>query len=179
MQFSLQTLLTATVFAALGLWTWRGLGVIGVVCLVAFVTIVVANLFIALFGARFGHPFLAGAMGGAILWSIAVASVTIPNEFVRFGNAWFKDPLVVTCVGLLAGLVCGGYAKLKIRRTQVRANLRIALVYCVPLVAFFRRLTFRFSIRTLLIVLTESSQRRQITGVGFPQHQRFELRQLT
>ena len=89
-QFSLQALLAATVFAALGLWAWRGFGSIGVVYFVAFVFIVVGNLVVALFGAKLGYPLLVGAAGGGVLWSIAVVWMGIPNALFLSGHAWFE-----------------------------------------------------------------------------------------
>jgi hypothetical protein len=104
---------------------------------VTFVTIVVGNLVIALFGARFGLPLLTGALGGSVLWSIAAVWVTLSEGFVWSDNEWIEDPLAVASVGALAGLVCGGYARMKMRHRQVHANLRRSIVYCVALSAIF------------------------------------------
>ena len=130
-QFSLDSLFAATVFVALGLWAWRSSGFVGVAYLVMFVMIVVGNLGIALFGAKFLRPILAGTLGGAVLWSIVAVSLGMLDA----GVFQFKDSLSFAFIGALAGLVCGGYARLKCH--QVNGDRRKGTIYCLAMFVAF------------------------------------------
>ena len=71
-----------------------------------------------------------------MLWSIAVVWMGIPNALFLSGHAWFEleDPMVVASVGVLAGLVCGGYARCRVKCRQVGGKLRKGLVFCAALI---------------------------------------------
>ena len=130
-QFSLQSLLAATVFAALGLWAWRSFGFLGVVSLLAFIGIVVANLGIAWWGAKLQCPIWAGVLGGVFLWSIVAVVIGILEDEIF----WFENSLAFAVDGVLAGLVCGGYARLK--RPQVEGDGRRGMIFCLALFVAF------------------------------------------
>ncbi len=126
-QFSLQSLLAATVFVALGLWAWRSSGFLGFLYLLAFISIVAANLGIACLGAKLRCPILAGALGGAVLWSIVAVCLGMLDD----GIFWFEDSLGLLVFGVLAGLVCGGYARRK--RRQIDSDGRTGMAFCLVL----------------------------------------------
>ncbi len=114
-------------FAALGLWAWRLSGFLGVVYLLAFISLVVANLGIASWGAKLRCPILAGVLGGAVLWSIVAVCVVVVGD----GIFSFEDSLGLLAFGALAGLVCGGYARRK--RRQIDSDGRTRMAFCLLL----------------------------------------------
>jgi len=130
-QFSLLSLFAATVSVALALFACRLFGFLRVALFAAYVGIVAGNLAIAVSGAKFGRPVLAGVLGGATLWSIVpVCGLMLTTRVLRFHGS-----LMFCLIGVVAGLVCGGYARLKHR--PVDGQQHKGMAYCVILFAAF------------------------------------------
>ncbi len=123
-QFTLQSLFAATVFVALGLWAWNTSRFAGVALLATFVGIVAVNLAIAFHGAKFQYGVVAGTLGGAVLWSLVAVVVGMLDA----GVFTLDVSLMYAFFGILAGVVCGSYAKRRCRQT--RENQRRGLVIC-------------------------------------------------
>ena len=122
-QFSLQSLLAVTVFVALASWAWRLSGFLGVVYLLAFISLIVANVGIAWRGAKLRCPILAGVLGGVLLWSVFAVVLGVRDGGV-FSYA---------VAGVLAGLVCGGYARLKRLQVDNDGHKAMFLFFCIML----------------------------------------------
>lgn len=124
LQFSLQSLIAITVFVALGLGAWKAAHLAGVVCLVSFVGIVAANLAIACYGARFRYGVVAGALGGAVLWSVVGIAMAMREP----GVLLLEESAMPPMLGVLVGCVCGAYARRTCR--QVTESQRRGLFVC-------------------------------------------------
>jgi len=135
-QYTLLSLLAVTVFAGLGLWAWSWFGLLGVTWFVVFVAGVAGNLVIAIFGAKFRCTILAGALGGAFIWSLFAFAIERLDEggFSEFENSLYFS-LVGAFVGVLIGLVSDGYAR--VRRGPVKGDRRKGVIYCVVLFVAF------------------------------------------
>ncbi len=123
-QFTLRSLLAVTAFVVLGLWSWSLARFEGVALFTGFVFIVAVNLAIAFFGAKFHCGGIASVLGGATLWSVVLVAVVVLDS----GVITLIESLVFPFAGILAGCVCGVYAKRKSRRAD--GGRRRGIVFC-------------------------------------------------
>jgi hypothetical protein len=134
LKFSLESLVAATVFAAISLWAWEGSVLAGVVHFAAFVGLVPCTLAIAIFGARLRQSILAGVLGGAILWSIFGICIGMLDA----GVFWLQDSVIYGVVGVTTGSVCGVYAKLRRGAKAGNGNARHkGIILCSTLFVVF------------------------------------------
>ena len=127
-QFSLGSLLAVTTFTAMALFGWRSSGFLGVAFIAVLVSIVAANMAIAVSGAKSGRAVMTGVLGGAALWSILGLCLTMLD-----GRNPTVEVLGFGLIGVIPGFVCGSYARRKQRPIDEERHKGTAS--CVVLIA--------------------------------------------